>query len=110
MAEKKTYVQELQDKLKARRAVVKQGAQMKALKDGAPELLRIIDDEISLELNRGYGDKPLSYDEYMESHGAVRGIRRIRNLMDAKEADAVGARQEVHAIQDNLKQIKNDQK
>lgn len=104
------YVQELEEKLKSRRDAVKQGAQMKALKAGAPALMEIIDGEISLELNRGYGDKPLSYDEYMESHGAVRGIRRIRNLMSAKEADAVQASQEVQAISDNLKQIQNDKK
>lgn len=105
-----SYVEELEKKLTASRKRVKEGREMKALKNSAPTLFDIIDTEISLELNRGYGDKPLSHEEYLESHGAVRGIRRIRNLIDSKEAEEVQASQEVSAIQDNLKQIKDDQK
>lgn len=105
-----SYVEELEKKLAVSRKRVKEGREMKALKNSAPTLFDIIDTEISLELNRGYGDKPLSHEEYLESHGAVRGIRRIRNLIDSKEAEEVQASQEVSAIQDNLKQIKDDQK
>lgn len=105
-----SYVQELEAKLAASRKRVKEGREMKALKNSAPTLFDIIDTEISLELNRGYGDTPLTYEQYLASHGAVRGIRRIRNLIDSKEAEEVQASQEVTAIQDNLKQIKNDQK
>lgn len=104
------YVQELENKLKAARIRVKQGREVKQLKASAPTLFEIIDGEISLELNRGYGNTPLSYDEYMASHGAVRGIRRIRDLLNSKEAEEVAASQEVTGITDNLKQIKNDQK
>lgn len=104
------YTQELAAKLGAARERLKQGREIKALKSAAPTLYEIIDGEISLEINRGYGEKPLSYEEYLESHGAVRGIKRIRNLLDSKEAEEGAAAQEVNAIQDNLKQIQDDQK
>ena len=104
------YEQQLGKTLESARKRLRQGREMKTLKSAAPTLFEIIDAEISLEVNRGYGDKPLSYEEYLESHGAHRGIRRIRNLINAKEADEVMASQEVAAIEGNLEQIKNDQK
>lgn len=102
------YIQQMEEKLKASRARVKTGREMKALKSSAPTLFEIIDGEISLELNRGYGDEALSYEAYLESHGAVRGIRRIRNLIDSKEAEEVQASQEVTAIEDNIKLVKGN--
>ena len=103
------YVQEMQEKLKASRARLRQGREIKALKASAPTLFDIIDTEISLELNRGYDDKaPLSYEQYLESHGAVRGIRRIRNLIDAKESEEVQAAQEVEALEENIKLVSSD--
>lgn len=106
----KTYVEQLNEKLGSAQKRVRQGREMNALKAAAPTLYEIIDLEISIEINKGYGDKPLPYHEYMASHGAAAGIRRIRNLMTGKEADEVPAAQEAEAIRDNLKQIKNDQK
>lgn len=104
------YMQELNDKLQAARNRVKQGNEIKALKESAPTLFEIIDTEISLAVNRMTQDKALSYDEYLSAHGEVKGIKRIRNLLDSKEAEAPAAQQEVKGIQDNIKQIKNDQK
>lgn len=104
------YMQELNDKLQAARARVKQGNEVKALKESAPTLFEIIDTEISLAVNRMNQDKPLSYDEYLSAHGEVKGIKRIRNLLDSKEAEAPAAQQEVKGIEDNIKQLKNDQK
>lgn len=104
------YVQQLEAKLGAARLRVKQGNEMRNLKASAPTLFEIIDGEISLAVNKMTQDKPLSYDDYLSMHGQVVGIRRIRNLIDSKEVEAVSASQEVTAISDNLKQIKNDQK
>lgn len=99
----------MEQKLKSARSRVRVGREMKALKQSAPTLFEIIDGEISLEINRGYNDKtPLSYDEYLASHGAVRGIRRIRNLIDSREAEEVQASQEVKAIEDNIKLVKEN--
>lgn len=105
-----SYIDELEAKLQSSRNRVKQGREIKALKAGAPTLFEIIDTEISLEVNKGYGEKPLSYDEYLESHGAVRGIKRIRDLINSKEAEEVQAAQEVAAIQEQVKQFKDDKK
>lgn len=103
------YIQEAEEKLKAARARLKVGREMKALKGSAPTLFEIIDGEISLELNKGYNDTaPLNYDEYLESHGAVRGMRRIRNLIDAKEVEEVHASEEVAAIEQNIKLVKQN--
>lgn len=104
------YRQELSAKLDAARKRVRQGREMSALQGSAPTLFEIIDGEISLELNRAFGDTPLSYDEYMESHGAVRGIRRIRNLIDAKAIQAESSAAEVDAITETLKQFDDDAK
>lgn len=104
------YTQDLAQKLEAARNRVKQGRQIKALKDSAPALFEIIDGEISLALNRAFGEKPLSYDEYLSAHGEIKGIKRIRALMDSKEAEEVQAAQEVNAIQTQLKQFEDDKK
>lgn len=105
------YRDELEAKLQAARQRVKKGREAKALKDSAPTLYEIMDSEISLELNRGYNDdKPLPYDDYLESHGAVRGIRRIRNLLDSAAVEEVVAAQEVKAIQDNIKLMDDGKK
>lgn len=104
------YKQQLQAKLEAARIRVKQGNEARALKKSAPTLFEIIDGEISLEINRGYGQTPLSYNEYLESHGAVRGIKRIRGLLDSREAEADQAVAEAEAIKDNIKRIEDDQK
>lgn len=103
------YVQELEAKLGATRKRLKAGREMQQLRASAPTLFDIIDGEISLAVNRMTQDKPLPYDEYLSAHGEVKGIKRIRNLIDAKEREASQAQQEVQGIEDNLKQIKNDQ-
>lgn len=105
-----SYEHELNQKLSAARKRLRQGREIKALKSSAPTLFEIIDSEISLEVNRGYGETPLSYEAYLESHGAVRGIKRIRNLLDSREAEEESASNEVAVIQDQLKQFENDKK
>lgn len=104
------YVQELEAKLQASRNRLKQGREMKTLKDSAPTLLEIIDGEISLAVNRMTQPTPLSYDEYLSAHGEVKGIKRIRDLINSKEAEAVQAQQEVTAIEEQLEQFSNDKK
>jgi hypothetical protein len=110
MSEEKPYIDQLEDKLKAARGRLRQGREVAALKESAPTLFDIIDTEISLAVNRMTQDKPLDYDAYLSTHGEVKGIKRIRNLIDAKEIDAPQAQAEVKAIEDNIKQIKDDQK
>lgn len=104
------YIKNLNDKLVSARKRVRQGNEVRALKQSAPTLFEIIDTEISLEVNRGYSNTPLSHEEYLESHGAVRGIRRIRDLLNSKEAEAVSASQEADVIQDQIKQFEDDKK
>jgi hypothetical protein len=104
------YVSELEAKLKSTRQRLKQSREMKHLKAAAPTLFEIIDSEISLAVNRAFGDKPLEYDAYLSAHGEAKGMRRIRDLINSKEADEAQAVQEAKGIQDNLKQIRNDQK
>jgi hypothetical protein len=104
------YEKQLSDKLAAAQKRLKQGREIKALKAGAPSLYEIIDGEISLILNRAFGEKPLDYDGYLSAHGEMKGIKRIRNLLDSKEAEEVVASQEVDAIKENLKQIQDDKK
>lgn len=108
MAGEKTYVQELEEKLEATLKRAKEGEQAKQLKHNAPVLFDVVDGEISLAVNRAFGDKPLPYEEYLSAHGEVKAFRRVRNLLDAKEVQANQAQQEVDAIQSNLKQIKDD--
>lgn len=99
------YVSELEKKLVAARKRLREGREIQALKNSAPTLFEIIDSEISLELNRGYGEKPLTHEEYLESHGAARGMRRIRSLLNAREAEAPAAEREVQALQGNVEKI-----
>lgn len=104
------YLEESEAKLQAARKRVREGNEVRALKQSAPTLFTIMDSEISLELNRAFNEKPLSYDEYLESHGAVRGIRRIRDLLNAKEIQAPSAAQEAQSIEENMKLVKDGQK
>lgn len=104
------YVQELTEKLQASRNRLKQGREMKVLKDNAPTLLEIIDGEISLAVNRMTQAKPLTHEEYLSNHGQVVGIKRIRDLINSKEAEAVSAQQEVAAIEEQLNQFSDDKK
>jgi len=104
------YMLQMHNKLEAARTRLKQGQEVKALKDSAPTLFEIIDGEISLVVNTLTQEKPLAYDDYLSAHGQVRGILRIRNLLDSKEAEAVQAKQEVVALEENIEQITNDQK
>lgn len=101
------YIQEMEEKLQSRRAAVKVGREMKALKQSAPTLFEIIDGEISLGLNKMTQDKPLGYDDYLSVHGQIVGIRRIRNLIDSKEVEEPAAAQEVKALEDNIKLVKD---
>lgn len=104
------YVQELEEKLQASRKRLKQGREIKNLKDSAPTLFEIIDGEISLVVNKMTQPTPLSYDDYLSAHGQVVGIRKIRDLINSKEAEAVAAQQEVTAIEEQLEQFSNDKK
>lgn len=104
------YKTQLAQKLEASRKRVRQGREMKALKESAPTLFEIIDGEISLAVNQMTDSKPLSYEEYLSKHGEVRGIMRIRNLIDAKEVEEVAAAQEVEAINGALKNIETNEK
>lgn len=104
------YVSELEAKLKSTRARLKQSREIKHLKAAAPTLFEIIDSEISLAVNRMNQDKPLEYDAYLSAHGEAKGMRRIRDLINSKEADEPQALAEAKGIQENLKQIRNDQK
>lgn len=100
-----SYRDQLNEKLAAARKRVNQGRQAKALKAGAPALFEIIDGEAHLIYTKTFGDKPLPYDEYLSAHGEMRGIKRIRNLIDSKELEEGAASQEVEAIRNNLEQL-----
>lgn len=104
------YEIELSNKLEAARKRVKYSNEMKHVKSVAPTLFSIIDDEMSILLNKMTQDEPLSNEEYLDAHGKFMGMKRIRNLIDAKELDGIAASQEVDAIQDQLKQFDNDKK
>lgn len=104
------YMLQMHNKLESARKRLNQGQEVKALKASAPTLFEIIDGEISIVVNSLTQDKPLPYDEYLSAHGQVRGILKIRNLLDSKEAEAVQAKQEVTAIEENIENIRNDQK
>lgn len=104
------YLQELEEKLQASRKRLKTAREIKALKASAPTLFEIIDGEISLALNRMTQDKPLDRNEYLSAHGEVKMGKRIRALINGKEAEELQASQEVSGIEDNLKQLKDDQK
>lgn len=104
------YTRDLELKLEAARKRVRQGAEVKQLKANAPTLFEIIDNEISLAVNRMTTSNPLSHEEYLSTHGQVVGIRRIRNILDSREAEEVTASQEVVAIEEQLKQFKDDKK
>lgn len=108
----KDYETEQREMLAAASKRLKQGREVKALKAAAPTLYEIMDGEISLIVNKVLllAETPVSYDEYLSLHGKVRGIMRIRNLLDSKEAEEVSASQEVQALQTNLKQIEDDKK
>lgn len=105
-----SYIDQLNEKLAAARKRVRQGREVKALKASAPTLFEIIDGEAHLIYTKTFGDKPLPYDEYLSAHGEMRGIKRIRNLIDSKELEEAAASQEVEAIQDNLKNMQNGKK
>lgn len=102
------YVTQLNEKLVAARKRVKQGAEARALKESAPTLYEIIDGEISLAVNKMTQNEPLSHEQYLSAHGQVVGIRRIRDLLNAKESEEVTSAQEVEAIKDNLERMNND--
>lgn len=104
------YKQELSAKLEAARKRVKLGREVKQLKSSAPSLFEIMDTEISLAVNAMTAEKPLERDEYLQKHGEVRGIMKIRNLLNFKEAEEVQAAQEAEAIAEQVKQFDNDQK
>lgn len=101
------YIEQMEKVLKSRRAAVKVGREMKALRESAPTLFEIIDGEISLVVNKMTQTKALSYDDYIELHGQVVGIRRIRELINSKEVEEEQAAQEVKAIEENIKLVKN---
>lgn len=104
------YQSDLGKKLAAAQERVRTGRQVKALKQAAPDFFEIIDLEISLSVNRAFGDKPLPYDDYLTEHGKVAGMRRVRDLLNSKEAEEVAASQEVTAIQETLSSVQNVQK
>lgn len=104
------YLTDLEKTLQSARQRVKQGRQAKALKAGAPLLFDIIDSEISLVVTRAFSEKPLDHDAYLSAHGEVKGIKRIRDLLTSKENDEIPASAEVTAIEENVKQLKDDQK
>lgn len=104
------YRTDLNQKLEAARNRVRQGREFKALKASAPSLFEVIDGEITLAVNKLTADKAVSYDEYLDLHGQITGIMRIRNLISSKEVEAEVAAQEVEGIKDTLKQFEDDQK
>lgn len=108
--EQKSYQEQLHEKLQAARTRVKQGNEVKALKASAPTLFEIMDTEITLAVSKMTSDKPVSHDEYLSLHGQVRGIMRVRDLLNSKEVEAPQAQAEAIAIEENIKQIKNDEK
>lgn len=104
------YIQQMNEKLNAARKRVRQGREVRILKDSAPTLFEIIDGEISLLVNKMTQTIPLDSAAYLSAHGQVVGIRRIRDLLDSKEAEAPAAIQEVQGIEENIQQIKDDNK
>lgn len=102
------YIQDMEAKLKTARQRVKQGREVRQLKESAPTLFEIMDTEISLAVTKMTAPTPLSYDEYLSQHGRVAGIKSIRDLLNSKEAEEVVANQEVSAIDEQLTQFKND--
>lgn len=110
MEDNDKYIRDLEATLAASRKRLKQGREVKALKESAPTLFEIIDGEISLAVNRAFAEKALDYDGYLSAHGEVKMGKRIRDLLNSKEAEAPQAQAEVKGIEENLKQIKDDKK
>lgn len=102
------YVQELESKLKSARERVRKGTELKGLKQSTPTLFEIIDNEISLAVNKMTQQKACSYEEYLSLHGQVVGIRRIRNVIDGKILEVDSASQEATVLGDQLKQFEDD--
>lgn len=108
--EQKSYEQQLAEKLSAARKRVTQGREVKAMKQSAPAFFEIIDGEVSLLMNRVFGDKALAYDDYLTAHGEMKGMKKIRDILNSKEAEEASSTQEVKAIQENIKQLQDDKK
>lgn len=101
-------MQELNDKLNAARKRVNKSRNFKAIQEASPDLLEVMDLEVSLALNRMTADEALSYDEYLSEHGVVKGIRKIRNLMNSAIAEEQSASNEVNEIEKQIKSIKEN--
>lgn len=104
------YTKDLEKKLETARQRVKAGREAKALKKSAPMLFEIMDSEISLSLNRMTSAAPLTHDQYLAEYGQIKGIQRVRDLINSKEAEEVAASEHATAIEKQLNQFKNDKK
>lgn len=104
------YKTQLNEKLAAAQARLKQGREVKQLKASSPTLFEIMDTEISLAVNKMTQEEPLSDRDYLQAHGYVRGIMKIRNLLNSKEAEEASTSKEVEAIQGQLEQFEDDKK
>lgn len=104
------YIQELEANLNAARKRATTGTQVKVLKSNAPALFDVIDGEVTLLVNKMTAADPLDRDTYLDIHGQLRGIMRIRDLLNAKEAEADAAIAQTQDVESQLKQMKAERK
>lgn len=104
------YIEALNKKLVAAQKRVRLGNEFKQLKANAPSLFEIIETEIDIAFVKLTQDKPLPHDEYLSLQGQVVGMRKIMNLIASAEAEMPSAAQEAVAIEEQLKQFKDDKK
>lgn len=103
---KKPYRQELEEQLVSARERIRQGREAKNLKDNSKVLYEIIDLEISLLVNEMAGGTPLDRDTYLDVHGQLKGIRRIRDLLESKIVELPSVEQTAEATQNQLESLK----
>lgn len=101
------YRKELGARLASAQRRVRMGVIAKALNDSKDSvaLFAIIDEEISVIANDILGTKPLDEKEYISKHGEMKGLKRLRQMIEYYGKDHDTAAAEVEVLRKQLKDL-----
>lgn len=100
------YKQTLMAQLELNRKKINKARSLTAFKEGVPDILDVVSDEISKRVDSMTAKSPLSYEDYLDAHGAVRALRDFNDILTSSEAKAASIEPVIKTQEDQLKQVK----
>lgn len=102
------YLEQREAKLEEKRKKLAKAVKSKQFKEsGSGELvLDFLNEQISRDLNKAFGQEPLTYEQYLSTHGKVKAMQLLIAQIDGSAEQEASLQEEVKLDEQAIKDIR----